>query len=49
MGSTLGAKYDLVLAQRIQILEYLRETFDTHALAYLEPACSENKNKPPDC
>ena len=41
MGSTLGVKYDLTLALRRQILEYLRETFYRHALEYLKPARAE--------
>ena len=43
IGSTLGVKYDLILALRSQIFEYLRETFYGHALEYLQSACSEKK------
>ena len=32
MGSTLGDKYDLILALRSQIFEYLHECFYRHAL-----------------
>ena len=45
MGSTLGVKYDLILAIRSQIFQYLRETFYARALEYLEPARSEKKNE----
>ena len=38
----MGVKYDLMLALRSQIFEYLHETF-YRALEYLEPARSENK------
>ena len=35
MGSTLGAKYDLILALRSQIFEYSRDLFYRYALEYL--------------
>ena len=44
IGSTLGVKYDLILALRSQIFEYLRETFFRQALVYLQSARSD-KNK----
>ena len=45
MESTLGVKYDVALALRSQIYEYLRETFCRHALEYLQSARSEKKEK----
>ena len=45
MESALGVKYDLTLALRTQILEYLRETLYRHALEYLQLARSEKKKK----
>ena len=45
MESTLGVKYDLILALRSQIFESLGETFRRYALEYLQPARSENKGK----
>ena len=48
MGSTLGDKYDFMLALRSQILEYLRETFDRHALESRITARSEKKGEK-DC
>ena len=43
MESTLGVKYDLILALRSQIFESLRATFYRNALEYLQSARSEKK------
>ena len=43
MESTLGVKYDLILALRIHIFENLLETFYRHVLEYLQSARSEKK------
>ena len=45
MESTLGVEYDLMLALRSQICEYLSETFYRHALEYLQSARSKKKKK----
>ena len=45
MGSTLGVKYDLILALRGQIFECLLETFYRYALEYLQSARSGKKRK----
>ena len=47
MEKKLGDKYDLKLALRNQIFEYLRETFFRRALGYLELAASKKKKKLP--
>ena len=50
MGSTLGVKYDLILALRRQAFQYLRETFYRHAFEYLQtclgaPAVGSSRKK----
>ena len=45
MESTLGVEYDLMLALRSQICEYLSETFYRHALEYLQSARSKKKKE----
>ena len=45
MRSNLGVKYNLMLAPRRQIFEYLRDLFYKHALEYPQSARSEKKGK----
>ena len=46
MGSTAGVKYDLILALRSQVFEYIYiYIFYRHAFEYLQPACSEKKRE----
>ena len=43
LRSTLGDKYELILALRGQVFEYLRETSNRRSLGYLQSARSEKK------
>ena len=45
MESAFDVKYDLMLALRSQIFEYLRETFCRHALGYTWNRLVQEKTK----